>query len=221
MRAMRDLLRRRVGIAVHRDGFDAQPLQFDDDFLAQLAGAQQHHLHGIGCQRFPDAHDSTFGCAAPAIRTSILRGPNFRASIFCCPFGPNLVILIVVCMFSYTPPPSPPLFGGCFSKIFAWPVASPVSLLRSSQRQFGPVGYSNRVVQARDSRDAASVKTAPKQSRTISEQFAPNASPFTKPRDVIKPAWGFGHNFARVSSTTRKRQNAGRVAACGATYVAE
>ena len=51
MGAMRHLLRRGVGIAIHRDGLHAQPLQFDHDFLAQFAGAQQHHLDGGGRQR--------------------------------------------------------------------------------------------------------------------------------------------------------------------------
>jgi len=33
----------RVGVAVDRDHLDAEPLQRDDHFLAELAGAQQHH----------------------------------------------------------------------------------------------------------------------------------------------------------------------------------
>jgi hypothetical protein len=43
MGAVRNLLRRRVAVAVDRDGFDAETLEFDDDFLAELAGAEQHY----------------------------------------------------------------------------------------------------------------------------------------------------------------------------------
>ena len=43
MRAMRDLHRRRVRIAIDRDHFAAEALQFDRDFLAELARAEQHH----------------------------------------------------------------------------------------------------------------------------------------------------------------------------------
>ncbi len=57
--AMRHLLPRRIGVAVHRNGLDAQALQLDDDFLAELAGAQQHHLDGIGRQRRAYAHVSS------------------------------------------------------------------------------------------------------------------------------------------------------------------
>ncbi|MEA3220435.1 MAG: hypothetical protein OZX49_01543 [Immundisolibacter sp.] len=51
MRAVRHLLAGRVRIAVHRDGLHAQALQGDDDFLAELAGAQQHDAGGIGGKR--------------------------------------------------------------------------------------------------------------------------------------------------------------------------
>ena len=48
VRAMRDLMARRVGVAVHGDDLHAQPLQRDDDFLAELPAAQQHHFRGRG-----------------------------------------------------------------------------------------------------------------------------------------------------------------------------
>ncbi len=50
-RVMRDLLARRVLVAVDRDGFDAEPLQGDQHFLAELSGAEQHHFGGTGGQR--------------------------------------------------------------------------------------------------------------------------------------------------------------------------
>jgi len=46
--AMRDLMTGRVGVTIHCDGFHAQALQRDDDFLAQLAAAEQHDA---GCGR--------------------------------------------------------------------------------------------------------------------------------------------------------------------------
>src|SRR5690606_26816150 len=41
--AMRDLHRRRVGVTVDRDHLDAEALQLDGDFLAELARAEQEH----------------------------------------------------------------------------------------------------------------------------------------------------------------------------------
>ena len=46
VRAMRDLMTRRIRITVDGDHFDAQPLQRDDHFLAELAGAEQHDARG-------------------------------------------------------------------------------------------------------------------------------------------------------------------------------
>jgi hypothetical protein len=54
MGAMRDLMARRVRIAVHRDHFHAKPLQCDDDFLAQLARAEQHDARGRRRERRAD-----------------------------------------------------------------------------------------------------------------------------------------------------------------------
>ena len=46
MGAMRDLVAGRVGVTVHGDGFHAQALQRDDDFLAEFAAAQKHDAGG-------------------------------------------------------------------------------------------------------------------------------------------------------------------------------
>ncbi len=56
MGAVGDLLGGGVGVAVHRDGLHAQPLKLDDHFLAQLAGAQQHHPDGGRRQRGAEDH---------------------------------------------------------------------------------------------------------------------------------------------------------------------
>jgi hypothetical protein len=48
MGPMGDLLPRRVFVTVDRNRLDPQPLQFDDDFLAQLTRAEQHHFGGGG-----------------------------------------------------------------------------------------------------------------------------------------------------------------------------
>jgi hypothetical protein len=56
MRAVRDLLRRRIRVAIDRNGLDAQPLQLDDNFLAELTGAQQHHLDRTRRKRRSEAH---------------------------------------------------------------------------------------------------------------------------------------------------------------------
>jgi hypothetical protein len=45
-RVVRHLLAGGVVVAIHRDGFHAQALQGDQDFLAQLAGAEQHDFGG-------------------------------------------------------------------------------------------------------------------------------------------------------------------------------
>ena len=47
-----------VGIAVDRDHLDPEALQSDDHFLAQLAGAQQHHAGRVPTQWCSDAHRS-------------------------------------------------------------------------------------------------------------------------------------------------------------------
>ena len=48
--AVRHLLPRRVRVPVHGDDLHAQALQGDDDLLAQLSGAEQHHSGGEGRQ---------------------------------------------------------------------------------------------------------------------------------------------------------------------------
>ncbi len=55
MRAMRDLVSGCVGIAIHRDGFHAEALQCDDDFLAQLAAAEQHDAGSGRSERRADS----------------------------------------------------------------------------------------------------------------------------------------------------------------------
>ena len=52
--AMRDLHRRRVGVAVGGDHLDAEALQFDRHFLAQFARAEQQHARGVRRQRRAD-----------------------------------------------------------------------------------------------------------------------------------------------------------------------
>ena len=54
--AVRDLMARRVLIAVDRDDFDAQPLQGDDDLLAEFARAQQHDAGGGRGERGAETH---------------------------------------------------------------------------------------------------------------------------------------------------------------------
>ena len=44
--AVGDLVAGGVGVAVDGDDFDAQPLQGDDHFLAEFAGAEQHDAQG-------------------------------------------------------------------------------------------------------------------------------------------------------------------------------
>ena len=46
VRAVRDLMAGRVRVAVDGDGLDAESLQRDDHFLAELAAAEQHHAGG-------------------------------------------------------------------------------------------------------------------------------------------------------------------------------
>ncbi len=65
MGAVRDLLSRRVGVAVHGDGFHAKALQRDDDFLAQFAAAEQHDAGGGWSERCADGerfHLSVIPC---------------------------------------------------------------------------------------------------------------------------------------------------------------
>lgn len=45
-RMVRHLLTGRIGVTVHGDGFHTETLQRDDDFLAKLATAEQHHADG-------------------------------------------------------------------------------------------------------------------------------------------------------------------------------
>ena len=61
MGAVGHLLAGRVGVAVHRHHFHSQALQCDDDFLAELAGAQQHDAGGAGGKRCADTHDWVSG----------------------------------------------------------------------------------------------------------------------------------------------------------------
>ena len=49
--AMRDLVSGRVGVAIDRDGFHAEALQCNDNFLAQLAAAEQHDFGGRRSER--------------------------------------------------------------------------------------------------------------------------------------------------------------------------
>ena len=50
MRPVRHLMARGVGIPIHRNDFDAQALQGDDDLFAQFTGTQQHDAGGQGGQ---------------------------------------------------------------------------------------------------------------------------------------------------------------------------
>jgi hypothetical protein len=63
VRAMRDLLAGSIGVAIDGDHLDAESLQRDDHFLAELAGAQQHDAQGAGGQGGSDFH----GVVAPAM----------------------------------------------------------------------------------------------------------------------------------------------------------
>ena len=56
VRAVRDLVPRRVRIAIDGDRLDAEPLQRDDDFLAELAAAEQHDAGGGRGERGADVH---------------------------------------------------------------------------------------------------------------------------------------------------------------------
>ena len=51
--AVRHLLPRRVRVPVHGDDLHAQALQGDDDLLAQLSGAEQHHWVARGDRGVP------------------------------------------------------------------------------------------------------------------------------------------------------------------------
>lgn len=55
MRAMRDLMARGVRVAVDRDDFDAEALQRDDDFLAELAASSSMTLVADGESGVPIA----------------------------------------------------------------------------------------------------------------------------------------------------------------------
>ena len=82
VRAVRDLLAGRVGVAVDRDGLDAQALQRDQHLFAELAGAQQHHLGGAGRQRRTDPlrhridHDAGFRVADSHVSKANPCGPG-------------------------------------------------------------------------------------------------------------------------------------------------
>ena len=53
---MRDLMTRRVRVAVDGDHLDAEALQRDDHFLAELAAAEEHHPGGGRGERSTDVH---------------------------------------------------------------------------------------------------------------------------------------------------------------------
>ncbi len=46
MKTMTDLHGRGIGVAVDANDFDAQALQFNRNFFAQFAAAEQHGAHG-------------------------------------------------------------------------------------------------------------------------------------------------------------------------------
>lgn len=62
MRAVGDLLTGCVGVAIDGDHFDAESLQRDDHFLAELAGAQQHDAQCSRGIRGAEAHGGVRGC---------------------------------------------------------------------------------------------------------------------------------------------------------------
>ena len=55
MAAMCDLHGRSIRVTIHGDDFAAETLQFDDDFLAQLAGAEEHDFRCGGGEGGADA----------------------------------------------------------------------------------------------------------------------------------------------------------------------
>ncbi len=56
-----DLLAGRIGVAVDRDGLDAQALEFDHHFLAEFARAQKHDAGGLRRERGTEAHSESSG----------------------------------------------------------------------------------------------------------------------------------------------------------------
>ena len=66
MTAVGDLHGRRIGVAVDGDHLDAEALQLDRDLLAELAGAEQQDLGGVGGEGGADCdHDETSGQEGP------------------------------------------------------------------------------------------------------------------------------------------------------------
>ena len=55
---MGDLVAGGVRVAIHGNRFHAQALQGDEDFLAEFAGAEQHHAQGGGGKRGAEFHES-------------------------------------------------------------------------------------------------------------------------------------------------------------------
>ena len=53
MGAVCDLMARRIRITIHRDDFNAQALQSEDDFLAKLTCTEQHDTHSRRRERRP------------------------------------------------------------------------------------------------------------------------------------------------------------------------
>ena len=81
VRAVRDLVPRRVGVAIDGDDLDAEALQRDDDFLAELAAAEQHDPGGGRGERGADVHGRSDQCRRMAVveavvEKRILRSPK-------------------------------------------------------------------------------------------------------------------------------------------------
>ena len=70
MRTVRHLMPRRIGVAIHCDGFHAQTLQRDDNLLAEFAAAQQHDSD---CGRTKRRADGEL-CFHASISLAIIKG---------------------------------------------------------------------------------------------------------------------------------------------------
>ena len=60
MRPVCDLVAGCIGITVHSDGFHAEALQGDDDFLAEFAAAEEHDAGGGRGERGAEFHGEGF-----------------------------------------------------------------------------------------------------------------------------------------------------------------
>ena len=58
VRAMRNLMTRRIGVTINGNRFNTQPLECDDQLLAQLAAAEDHHAGRGRRKRRADLHGS-------------------------------------------------------------------------------------------------------------------------------------------------------------------